>query len=193
MRIIILNGPSSSGKTSIAKQVQQQSSAPYLLTGLDHFIYMMPEKMNDYKGTLKPHEGFGWKKREDEEGRALHDLTPGAYGRRVYDLLFAQVRLFADAGHHVIVDHVTLAGGDYEKWRQNLIDHDVFIVGVTADTDELDRREQARGDRMIGGARAQAEHVHNGFEYDLFLDTTKLPSEQAAHQLLEMLEGKLFS
>lgn len=44
MRIIILNGPSSSGKTSIAKQIQQQSAEPYLLTGLDNLIFMIPGK-----------------------------------------------------------------------------------------------------------------------------------------------------
>lgn len=191
MRIIILNGASSSGKTSIAKQIQQQSKEPYLWTGLDHVIFMLPDKMNDYKGTLTPHAGFGWKRRQDKEGRVLNDLIPGAYGKHVYELMFAQVKLFADLGHHVIVDQVSLANGDYQKWCQQLSQHDVFIVGVKADIEELERRECARGDRIIGGTRAQTEHVHDGFEYDLVLNTTNVSAEEAAKRVLMLFEEKI--
>ena len=41
-KIIILNGPSSSGKTSIARSIQRLSDEPWLTLGIDTFIHMTP-------------------------------------------------------------------------------------------------------------------------------------------------------
>ena len=43
-KIIFLNGTSSSGKTSIAKELQQILKEPYLLVSIDNFISMLPQK-----------------------------------------------------------------------------------------------------------------------------------------------------
>ncbi|WP_425264034.1 phosphotransferase-like protein, partial [Vibrio parahaemolyticus] len=46
MDVIILNGASSSGKSSIAKELQSILPRNYLHIGIDTFISMMPEKSN---------------------------------------------------------------------------------------------------------------------------------------------------
>ena len=45
--IIILNGASSSGKTSILRALQSQMVEPYLDAGLDKFIWMLPKRYLD--------------------------------------------------------------------------------------------------------------------------------------------------
>ena len=42
--IILLNGTSSSGKTSIVKALQDSMEEPYLDMGIDRFIWMLPKR-----------------------------------------------------------------------------------------------------------------------------------------------------
>jgi chloramphenicol 3-O phosphotransferase len=48
--IIYLNGPSSSGKTTLAKALQQAFEEPFLHVSVDKIIGWMPEKINDWTG-----------------------------------------------------------------------------------------------------------------------------------------------
>lgn len=59
MNVIFLNGPSSSGKTCLARELQEQLSDYYLYFGVDAFITMMPAKSNCFEGTSKC-DGFYW-------------------------------------------------------------------------------------------------------------------------------------
>ncbi len=49
-QIIYINGPSSSGKTTLAKALQQEFDQPFLHIGIDRVIGMMPEKLNNWEG-----------------------------------------------------------------------------------------------------------------------------------------------
>ena len=42
--IVILNGASSSGKTTLLKLLQERLEEPYLNAGIDKFIWMLPER-----------------------------------------------------------------------------------------------------------------------------------------------------
>ena len=54
--IILLNGASSAGKTSIARELQRVLPEPYLRTGIDDFFRMLPPR---YLGTESPaDQGF---------------------------------------------------------------------------------------------------------------------------------------
>ncbi|MCB1213750.1 MAG: chloramphenicol phosphotransferase, partial [Chlamydiia bacterium] len=69
-KIIYLNGPSSVGKSSLAKDLQTALNEPYLHIGIDRLIGMMPEKINDWSGQepQSPPQGFSWQTAEDENG-----------------------------------------------------------------------------------------------------------------------------
>ena len=69
-------------------------------------------------------------------------------------------------------------------WQEHLAGLDLFTVGVHCELAELERREKARGDRMIGQARRQFEHVHDEMRYDLEIDTGALTPGQAAKCIL---------
>ena len=45
--IIVLNGTSSSGKSSVLKALQQVLDEPYLDAGIDKFIFMLPKRYLD--------------------------------------------------------------------------------------------------------------------------------------------------
>jgi len=44
-KIIFLNGPSSSGKSSVAKELQKILPEPYMHIGIDAVISMMPDSL----------------------------------------------------------------------------------------------------------------------------------------------------
>jgi chloramphenicol 3-O phosphotransferase len=188
MNIIILNGPSSVGKTSIGKHLQDIIEEPYVILGLDHIIETMPRRTNDYNADMQPREGFYWIAGVDEDGAPLMHLTPGAYGQKIYKALIAQVKCFADNGLNVIVDHVSLMD-DYQLWRDALSDHQVIYCGITARQEILDQREKERGDRVVGGSRAQMMIVHDGYQYDICIDTSSMSSEVAAEKIYVLVKG----
>jgi chloramphenicol 3-O phosphotransferase len=59
----------------------------------------------------------------------------------------------------------------------------VFLVGVHCPLEELERRERARGDRGVGDARRDLETVHTFCAYDLEVDSTAPPEQNAARIL----------
>jgi chloramphenicol 3-O phosphotransferase len=48
--IIYLNGPSSAGKTTLARALQERLPEPYLYLSIDTLIELMPSKLNDWSG-----------------------------------------------------------------------------------------------------------------------------------------------
>lgn len=172
MSVILLNGPSSAGKTTIMKELQKILPEPFLAKSLDEYIVMLPEYMNDYNATLAPHKGFGWVREYDEYNRPLSHLTPGEYGIKVYDVFKLQIQQLAQHGFHVIVDNVALTADDYQKWKEHLNLYTLFTVKIDASPEVLDNREKSRCDRVLGVSRALQQTVHRNYSYDYQLDTT---------------------
>ena len=88
---------------------------------------------------------------------------------------------------NLILDEVVLNVDLLESWRTELKDVDVYWIGVHCDLEELERREIARGDRVIGQARGQFEIVHRHMEYDFEVDSTSATSKACAAQIIEAL------
>lgn len=101
--IILLNGCSSSGKTTIAKAIQHLSEEPWLLLGIDTFFHMMPSK---YVGFgEKAAEGYHFIPGQDEEG-PLMGIESGSFGNAVMDSIPKVVQSLAGDAHNLIVDEV---------------------------------------------------------------------------------------
>jgi chloramphenicol 3-O-phosphotransferase len=82
VQIIYLNGPSSSGKTTLAKALQHAFEKPFLHVGIDKIIGWMPEKINDWTGKEAP-LGYSWKKGQDESGNPIQELQAGPYAQKI--------------------------------------------------------------------------------------------------------------
>lgn len=67
MQIIYLNGPSSVGKTTLAKAIQEAFEEPFLHMSFDKVIGLMPQKMNNWTGGYAS-SGFRWKSAIDHKG-----------------------------------------------------------------------------------------------------------------------------
>lgn len=95
----------------------------------------------------------------------------------------ASLPALAAAGNHLIVEHIV----ETQEWMDRLVallsGLDVFFVGVHCPLDELERREQSRGDRRIGEARADFEATHRFCAYDIEVSST-LPAAENAKSIV---------
>jgi len=179
MNVIILNGASSSGKSSIAKQLQALLPDNYLHIGIDTFITMMPNKSNNLAESDKQTDGFYFKTIE-QDGNKVRRIDYGEYGKVINSAYHSTVRHLADLGLKLIVDDVMDGKREQDIWSRTFADTKVVYVAVHCSTEVLTAREQQRDDRIKGSAIEQALRVHTGVLYNVSVDTTDCSSAECA-------------
>lgn len=173
-QVIVLNGGSSSGKTRLARTLQEVLPEPWLLMAVDSLIEAMPASLQNAG------EGIEF---ADDGG-----VTPGPRFRELEAAWQTGVAAMARAGARVIIDDVFLGGpASQERWRRALAGLDVLWVGVHCAPEVAASRELARGDRVPGMAAAQARLAHRGVAYDLEVDTTRSGPEECARSVAARL------
>lgn len=153
-RIVLLHGASSSGKTTLGKTLQTRAPSPFLRLSFDTY--------RD-GGTLPPAERGDWPQIRDSVFEGLH----------------RSLAAFADSGCDLIVEHILDTLGWHGRLQDLLAGHELLFVGMFTPPEVLSRREAARGDRRRGSAVEDAARVHGGLRYDLTLDGTTSPEDNA--------------
>ncbi|MCX6405529.1 MAG: AAA family ATPase [Propionibacteriales bacterium] len=148
--VVVVNGASSAGKSTLVAAAQPLLPRPFLAFGLDLLLF----------GDALP---------RDAEG-SLRDWT--VLRPRVLAGHRRAVRAFADTGVNVITDVVLETQQQADDWDEALRGLDVLWVGLHAPVAELRRRERERGDRPSGDAERDHAVVHTFHAYDLELDST---------------------
>lgn len=150
-KIILLNGASSSGKSTLALALRQQLPVPFWHYSIDHLCSagVLPQARID-SGE------FTWKHLREQFFEGFHRSIPA----------------FAEPGNNLVVEHIV----ETKDWMHRLLvvleDFDVFYVGVHCPLEELERRERHRGNRRKGEARADFATVHTIGEYDFECSST---------------------
>ncbi len=177
-QLILVNGPSSAGKTTLCRALQAAIDHPYLVTGFDDFVFMTAPRYRRGADTSRQDGRDGFTALGVEMDTASPPGAPpsvsarfGPVFRRLLDGMAPAVRALVDNGNDVIFDHVLHDRTMYESWRAATSGLDVFTVGVTCPLDILEARERARGDRVLGRARGLADIVHGFMDYDVTVDT----------------------
>lgn len=186
IQLIYINGPSSSGKTTLAQALQKELDDPFLHIGIDRIIGMMPDKVNDWTGGTAT-EGFSWKAAIDETGHPIQEIQAGPFAHKMVQTLIAMVVTLAQMGHYVIIDDVAFGKEHVDMWREALKDYPVLWIGLSAPIHVLESREKYRWNRMIGSSRAQYSKVHTNVRYDLEFDTNKDSLETIVQIIKETL------
>ena len=187
MSLIILNGCSSAGKSSIARRLQDSLEEPHLLIGIDHFFPMVPRRMFPMPGrTHEVSEGFYFEKSVG----GGEQLRCGSFGRKTIAAYHQAVAAIARMGVGLIVDDVVLDDEMRLDWLGALRDVEGYLVGVHCALDELERRERARGNRMVGAARVQFDQVHSKMIYDVEVDTSTNDADSCAEEICRALERR---
>lgn len=163
--IILLNGASSSGKTSIVRALQTALPAPYLDAGLDRFLWMLPHRY-----LSRPL----W---DDVLGLAT---DAGETGHRLVLGMHRAIAALSRAGNCVVADHVLVEPEWVGDCALMLADLPAWLIGVRCPLPILEERERSHGDRTLGQAAAQHERVHAHGIYDLEVDTSLMGPEECA-------------
>jgi chloramphenicol 3-O phosphotransferase len=164
-RVVLLNGASSSGKSSIARA---------LLPLLDDPWFHVPV---DAIGAM----------RSPVHRRVLDEADVAAMLRRTRLGYHRVVAALATAGNDVVMDYPLSEPWRLDDLLEVLAGYDVTLVDVRCDPDELDRRERARGDRPVGLARSQDVFAHG--DADLAVDTTSSTPTECARRIASALGG----
>lgn len=150
-RIILVNGASSAGKSTLSRCLQARLEAPFWHYSIDHLLAagVLPMK------RVASGE-FPWSGMRAAFFEGFHRTLPA----------------LAEAGNDLIVEHIV----ETEAWMSRLLrllDRvDVFFVGLHCPLAELERRELQRVDRRAGEARQDHGVVHNACTYDIEVDST---------------------
>lgn len=190
MRVIILNGASSSGKSSIARELQAILSEPYLHIGIDTFIAMMPEKVNELEHSGCVVDGFYFKP-VLVNGSTVQRIHRGDYAKRINQVYHSTVKHLADSGMNIIVDDVMNGALEQQQWQVALGDINPLFVGVYCSLPVLAERESSRDDRLQGSAMEQAKRVHEGVKYDLEISSTTQTARDCAQAIAMHLHSKV--
>jgi len=162
-KILILNGATSSGKTSLSKELQDTLDEPYIHLEEDRFVY----------GTY--------------HGRYLQTGMVEEIFRKTMLGYYRSIAAFAGAGHNVIADTGFYTRELAEVCVAELAGLGVWLIGVHCSVEELDRRERARGDREVGEARKQAATIHEHVVYDVEVDTSTQSLRKCAEAIREVV------
>jgi chloramphenicol 3-O phosphotransferase len=172
VRVIVLNGGSSAGKSSMARCLQSLLPDPWLTISGDDLLTAMPPAMLGSKdGIVFAPDG---------------QITVGP-GLEALAAAWSQgIAAMARAGAGIILDVVFLQGAVAQQhWRVVLGDLQVLWVGVKCDPVIAAAREAARGDRTLGMAALQAHRVHQGVVYDMQVDTSRTSPEDCARLIAD--------
>lgn len=156
-KIILLNGPSSSGKSSLSRALQSLLSG-YEIVSIDDFMKVSTSE------TIY----------EDD----VYEIS-GEMCEKVKELY--------EEGNGVIIDHVITSKRIYDQLISFLSPVKVDTVHINCDLEILRKRETARGDRCRGSAESSYTYLYPKDGYDVEVDTGIMSSEEASAIINEAL------
>ena len=162
-QLIILNGASSAGKTVLCKKLQEVLPEPYIHLEEDCFVF------NTY------HDRF-----------LRGELAPEIFRKTMLGY-YRSLHAFLSAGHNILADTSFYTPELVAECVHELSKERVWLIGVHCSVPELERREQARGDRQPGLAKEQHGTIHRNILYDIEVDTTTSSPDQCALLVKEKL------
>lgn len=186
--VIILNGTSGVGKSSIQKKLQELFEEPYLKVGIDNFVVgVLPEK---YLNGSATHSEQIWEssKSRTPDDKPIFELHFGPDGRKIISGMHQAIAAYAHTGNNVIVDYILYDSTWLAELVTALKDVRVYFIGIHASLDVIEQREKDRATSPQGHARSIYDTVHAGCTYDLLIDTTAISSDQAAMRIKEFIE-----
>lgn len=190
--IIILNGPSSSGKSSIQKAFQKLMMPNlWVKVGIDNlFDAPMPDITPENLEFWQSKNPIRWvESKQDAEGNPIITLFVGPQGNKVAYAMNSAIAAYADNGCNVIVDYIAYDQDWLTDLETKCANFNTYYVAVKIPLEEVERREEARGTSPKGHARSHYHTVYGDRTYDLTANTQTDSAEEIAEQL-KILIGK---
>lgn len=195
-QLLIINGTSSTGKTTLARTLQDHWPSPLIYLGLDSWITMtLAGRYWDAATQVIDIKSDAWVR------QGTHFLTPhspanpspwvkidsGPVSDQLVYAMHDTACRFLQQGFDVILDCVLLK----ETWREDLLrrtaEQKRCLIHMTAPEHVLIERELKRGDRMRDVFRNLADTIHTDLHYDLVIDSDQNTPKQVVELVLTWL------
>jgi len=177
--LIVLNGASSSGKTTIAHALLKVLEQPQIYTGLDDILERVqpfgPEHGDVFHRLARPWRAL-WFQRTD--GRL-----------KLFRQLHREVVAHYQIGKNIIVDTALMDRRALLDAAECFAPLGGFLIGIKPPLEVSERWEAARGDRRPGHARAHYDLIHAHGIYDLVLDPSQMTPDECARVILNRVNG----
>lgn len=161
-KIIFLNGVSCSGKTTVAKKLQERLASPFYSLSLDTFINASPVKYFN-----------------DPDGRTIIN--------KAVSMLPHTIKTFSNMGLNTIIDHVFLNIDNLmEECVELLHEYPLMFVHVTCPLEEHRRRTKERigSDDFEAQVWQLAHLIPQDDIYDLTIDTS---TDECIDKIIDLL------
>lgn len=165
-RVILLNGASSAGKSTLARTLHRLMEEDSMIFSMDDYLAM---------------------------SRGRHENALDAVretGLPFIESFHAAIAEAARKGALVIVDHVI---GESSRWIRDLLNRlsgiPCALIKVDCREDILLERERNRTDRTPDPAHAERQYgsIHQNFPHDFSIDTSEATPRECAQKLMEQL------
>ncbi len=161
-QIILLNGSSSSGKSTLAKALQvlieDKRKERYDIVSIDDFLKMTTEDVIYEEDVFE---------------------ISGALCDKVLQAL--------KENQGVIIDHVITSERIFNQLKELLKPYHLWLIHVTCPLEILQKREQERKDRCLGSAEASYTYLFPKEGYDLIVDTHFMTGSECANKILDKI------
>ncbi len=191
MKVILLNGPSCAGKTTICREICQQSG--------DKFVHLQIDKAGEFYSTIFPK---GFKFAENAEGTEENDQPlKGLYNNNrlarrkvIASILLSTGKEMLNQGYNIVID-TAFDGPDSKDlarlYLNYLKDYKVKFVGIFCPLEERYKRLKTRTDNLFlteDFLKMQEDLFANCKEfYDVEFDSGKINGENIAMEILKNL------
>ena len=189
--VIILNGPSGSGKSSIQKEFQYLMMPNlWIKTGIDSlFDAPMPTITPENMSFWQSPNPIRWvETSQDAQGNNVITLFVGEQGEKVAYAMNSAIAEYAKNGCNVIVDYIAYKQEWFDDLQKKLAGIRTYYVAVEIPLETLEQREAARGTSPKGHARSHYFTVYGNKKYDLTVNSGTHSAKEIAQQLKELVE-----
>jgi chloramphenicol 3-O phosphotransferase len=194
--LILINGTSSTGKTTLARKLQTIWTKPLIYLGIDNWVTMtLAEKY------WEPATRLADIKQDTHVRQGTHFLLPntpenptpwpkigsGPVTDQIIYSMHDTALQFLAKGIDVVLDHVLLK----PEWRDDFLAKTQttprLLVQMVCAEEILEAREIARQNRMQNVFRSLLTIAHEGMTYDIALDSSQLTPDEAAQKIVTLI------
>ena len=161
-QIILLNGPSSSGKSTLSKylqkKIEEEMDQKYEIVSIDHFMKISTSE------TIY----------EDDVFEISYDMC-----KKTLELL----QIYSG----VIIDHVITSERIFNEFWEVLGQLEILFVKVTCPLEILEKRELERKNRCLGSAKSSYTYLYPKDDYDLVVDTDSMTLKECCEVIFKKI------
>ncbi len=195
--VILINGTSCSGKTTLAREIQAMARKPFIATGHDDFLPMFPGSYVGIDKAVQPEiadwpqpgnarSSLGFEVRLTKEGDPPEfHFYCGPAGWRMLAGMHRSFATMAREGNHLVIADVMTEVLLYDYCAALKDLQTVYLVNVDCALDVLEHREATHANRTVGGARMQLAKMREPREYDFTVDSGRDSPSECARQVLD--------